>query len=243
MPVPCVILAGGLGTRLRPTAGRIPKALVSVNGRPFADIQLEWLRRQGVTRVVYSVGFLGDLLRDHVGDGSRYGIHVDYVDEGSSLRGTGGALRLVVEKGAVSEAFGVLYGDSYLALDLQDVERAFGLCGRPVLMTVLRNEDRWGASNAVVRDGLVVTYDKTRPVACRREMRWIDYGYSILRPAVVLDTAPADAVWDMADMMRTLSLAGQVAAYEVGERFYEVGSPEGLAELEAHLRPPTGPST
>jgi len=220
---------------MRPATERRPKALLDVAGRPFADSQLEWLESQGVRHVVYSIGFMGDHIRDHVGDGSAHNLHVDYVDEGDRLLGTGGALRLVVDSGLVGNAFFVLNGDSYLDVDLHDVERAFRSSGRPALMTVLRNRDQWDRSNAVVRDGLVVLYDK-RPGRSTAEMEWIDYGLSVLSTEPIAKAVPSGTVADLADIMHDLSKRSQLAGYEVTTRFYEIGSPEGLHALEAHLQ-------
>src|SRR6267378_5412193 len=102
--------------------------------------QLEHLAAQGIERVTYSIGYRGDLLREHVGDGSRFGLRVSWVDEGKRLLGTGGAIRLALDEGALDEAFFVLYGDSYLPVSMSDVERAWRQSGQPALMTVLRNE-------------------------------------------------------------------------------------------------------
>src|SRR3954466_13491363 len=89
----CVILAGGLATRMRPLTETIPKALIDTAGVPFIDRQLDWMAAHGVTRVVLSIGYRGGMLRDHVGDGRRWGLAVRVVDEGEQLRGTAGALR------------------------------------------------------------------------------------------------------------------------------------------------------
>src|SRR5438045_5507043 len=97
----CVVLAGGLGTRMRPVTDDVPKALISVAGQPFVDRQLTWLAEEGVERVVYSIGYRGEMLREHIGDGRRFGLTVAYVDEGSRLRGTGGALRLALDEGVL----------------------------------------------------------------------------------------------------------------------------------------------
>ena len=134
-------------------------------------------------------------------------------------------------------SFGVINGDSYLSLDLAAVERAFARSGCPALMTVMRNRDRWEASNAVYRDGRVVIYDKTRPEPWRGRMEWIDYGFAILSPGAVTDRVAAGEVADLSDLMRDLSRAGRLAGYEVTDRFYEIGSPHGLADLERHLAP------
>ena len=235
MALQCVILAGGLGTRLRPMTNLLPKALVPVLGTPFADWQLRHLAAQGVERVVYSIGYLGDMLRQYVADGARYGLAVTWVDEGSQLRGTGGAVRLALDYGALDEAFFVMYGDSYLLADLRLVEQAWRSSGLPALMTVIRNENRWDRSNAIYEDRRVTLYDKSRPLQLRAQMRWIDYGLSVLTREVVAKGFSYEAGGDLADLMRQVSLNGQLAGLEVVERFYEVGSPQGLLDLEEYL--------
>jgi len=231
----CVVLAGGIGTRMRPQTEEAPKALLPVLGRPFADWQLELLAKQGIERVLYSVGYRGEMIRDHVGDGSRWGLEVKYVDEGHKLRGTGGALHLAFHLGELEEAFFVLYGDSYLPVDFGAVERAWEQTPLPALMTVFRNDGQWDASNAIYDDGRVVLYDKDRPADRVEEMHWIDYGLSILTRNVVGERVPPNGVSDLADLMRDLSREGKLAGYEVSERFYEAGSPEGLRDLEQYL--------
>ena len=235
MTLPVVILAGGLATRMRPATETLPKALLPVNGRPFADLQLSWLRTIGVREVVFSVGYRADALIRHIGDGRRFGLKVRYAADGDKLLGTGGALRAVIDSGLVAESFGVLNGDSYLTLDLARIEAAFAESGRPALMTVMRNRNRWEPSNAVYRHGVVVAYDKSRPERWRRSMEWIDYGFLILSRAAVTDRVLPGQVADLAEILRDLSAQGQLAGHEVSERFYEIGSPQGLADLEAHL--------
>lgn len=211
----------------------VPKALVPVLGEPFAFHQLRLLASQGVRDVVYVVGYRAAQIRDAVGDGRDLGLDVSYVDEGDELHGTGGALRVAHDRGALAEVFGVLYGDSYLPTELAPIWAAFAASGRPALMTVHRNEDRWDRSNAVLEDGLVVVYDK-RPEARDPRMGWIDYGFSVLRRGVV-DDIPAGATVDLAEIYGMLSARGDLAGHEVSERFYEVGSPDGVADLERHL--------
>ncbi len=214
-------------------SGELPKALLPVLGEPFAHHQLRLLGTQGVQEVVYVIGFRGEQLRDAIGDGGQFGLRVEYVDEGESLHGTGGAVRFALDAGVLTDPVPVLYGDSYLPIELAPVWAAFEASDRPALMTVLRNEDRWDRSNAVVEGGDVVLYDKS---AVRRhpQMAWIDYGVTVLRREVV-ETIPADAVVDLGEVYRMLSLRRDLAAYDVTTRFYEAGSPEGVADLERYL--------
>jgi NDP-sugar pyrophosphorylase family protein len=240
----CVILAGGLATRMRPLTDERPKALLPVAGRPFIDHQLDWLAGHGVTRVVLSIGYRGEMLRAHVGDGARFGLGVSYVDEGTNLRGTAGALRLALAEGVLDEAFLVTYGDSFLPIDFGDVWARFGRSGRPALMTVFRNEGRWDTSNVIFEpagpgndaaDGRVVLYDKQRATRPAADFTYIDYGLSALERRLVEDEVPAEGRADLAELFHALSARGQLAGVEARERFYEIGSPEGLEELERWL--------
>lgn len=233
----CVILAGGLGTRLASLTKTIPKALVPVAGRPFADWQLSWLATEGVTGVVVCVGYLGHLIEEHLGNGSAWGIDVTYSREGGTLLGTAGALRLALDANLLEDDFFVLYGDSYLCVNLTAMHEAFRAHGLPTLMAVFRNEGRWGTSNVVVRDGRVVTYRKDLE-RTPWQMQWIDYGICAVERDLIRRCVPPGRVVDLAPVVSEQAAQGQVAAYEVHERFYEVGSPGGLAELERRLLRP-----
>ncbi len=231
----CLILAGGLATRMRPITTEIPKAMIEVAGRPFADIQLEWLAAEGVTDVVYSIGYRGEQIADHVGDGAQFGLRVRYVDEGATLKGTGGALRKALDEGVLDEAFGVLYGDSYLTVPIADVFARFAALQPAALMTVWRNEGRFDTSNVQLSGDWVVRYDKTAVDPAAAGLHWIDYGFSIMSRETVNTRIPSGEIADLAVLQRALSDERRLAGYEVPDRFYEIGSPAGLAELEAHL--------
>jgi len=223
----CVILAGGLGTRMRPLTETCPKTLLSAGGRPFAWHQLHWLAAQGISEVIYSIGHHGDMIR-------RYWAHepspvpsIRYVDEGERLLGTAGALRLAREQGVLDESFFVIYGDSFLPVEFAPVWRAFQASGRPALMTVLRNEGRWDRSNAIYQPGQVVLYDK----AAAPGMQYIDYGLSCFRRELFDNLTQ----YDLAQLFHDLSRQGRLAGFQVDERFYEIGSPAGLRDFERYL--------
>lgn len=231
----CVILAGGLGTRIAAVAPDVPKALVPVGGEPFVHHQLTLLAAAGVRRVTFCIGHRGEALRRFVGDGARWGLEVGWVDEGDRLRGTAGALRLALDAGALAPAFFVLYGDSYLPIDYRQVWAAFERAGRPGLMTVFRNEQRWDASNVLFDGERVVLYDKRRADPRAAQMVFIDYGLTALRREAIERALPAGGHGDLADVYHRMSLAGELAGFEVRQRFYEVGSPAGLEELRRLL--------
>lgn len=227
--LPVAILAGGLATRLRPLTDRVPKSLLNIAGRPFIFHQLELLKSQGVDRVVLCLGHLGEQVQSVVGDGRTFGLAINYSFDGSELLGTGGALKKALP--LLGDKFFVLNGDSYLPCSLAQIQAAYEAAGRPALMAVLRNDNRWDKSNIVLKNGELTAYDKHSP---RRDMSHIDYGVSVLCGDVFSKYGIARVI-DLADICRDLSTRGQLAALEVSERFYEIGSLQGIRDTEEFL--------
>ena len=228
--LPAVILAGGLGTRLASVIGdAVPKVVVPVAGRPFIDWKLAELASRGIADVLVLVGHHGDAIVEHVGDGSMFGVRARYQADGTTLLGTGGAVRRALAE--LPDAFWVTYGDSLVNVDVGAAEAAFARAGYPALMTVWHNRDELGPSNARVSDGLVVEYSKQPPPA---RAEHIDYGMLILTRDAFAGT-PADEPFDLSSVLSRLASAGELAALEVPDRFYEIGDPASLRETEAHL--------
>ena len=229
MTLTVAILAGGAATRLGEAASTRPKSLIEVAGRPFIEHQLELLRRHGVTDVVLCVGHLGDQIETAMGDGARCGLRIRYSRDGPVPLGTGGALRHALP--LLGSAFFVLYGDSYLECDYRAVERAFMVSGRAALLTVVRNDNQWDRSNVLYADGHIMRYSKTDRASI---MQHIDYGLAAIGADVMMryqDGVPLD----LATVYEDLVVRGELAALEMTTRFYEIGSPAGLAETRAHL--------
>lgn len=226
---PVCILAGGLGSRLGETVRDTPKPLLEVAGRPFLDWQLELLARHDVTRAVLCVGYLGERIEEALGH-ERHGIELVYRYDPPQLAGTAGAIRGALD--ALGEAFLVLYGDTYLRVDYRAAWQTFSESGRLGLMSVFHNEGRWDTSNVVLsEDGHhVAVYDKHHRTDT---MQWIDYGLGALQ-ARALTTHPEED--DLAGIQHALARDGQLAAYVATERFYEIGTPDALAETDAFLR-------
>ena len=227
---PVAILAGGMATRLRPITEKIPKALVTVAGEPFLAHQLRLLRGAGLRHVVVCAGYRGEMIEAEFGDGARFGVRIEYSFDGPHLLGTGGALKRALP--LLRQKFFVLYGDSYLPIDYRKVGDAFLASEKPALMTVFKNEGRWDTSNVWFDGKRIVCYDKKQPTP---EMRYIDYGLGVLR-AEAIRGWPDHEAFDLADVYHWLAAEKQLAGYEVTQRFYEIGSPEGLAELDTLLR-------
>jgi NDP-sugar pyrophosphorylase family protein len=229
MTLPVAILAGGLATRLRPMTDRVPKSLLSIAGRPFIFHQLELLKTQGVDRVVLCVGHLGEQVKAAVGDGRTLGLAIDYSFDGGELLGTGGALKQALS--LLGGRFFVMHGDSYLPCSLAPIQSVYDAARRPALMTVLRNDNQWDRSNVLFRNGEPLLYDKKSP---RLDMSHIDFGLYVFS-GDVFSTYGESKVIDLADICQQLSKTGQLAAFEVSERFYEIGSPQGIRDTEEFL--------
>jgi NDP-sugar pyrophosphorylase family protein len=225
------ILAGGLASRLGVVSEWRPKALTPVCGAPFIDHQLALVRDQGITDVVLCVGRLGEMIAAHVGDGSRYGLRVQYSFDGATPLGTGGALRAAAP--LLGDRFFVEYGDTYLRAPLADVSAVFETSGKPALMTVYRNENRLERSNVQFDAGTLVAYDKHAPTAA---MHHIDFGLLAFTSAA-LAQIPRAGAFDLTELLQSLLARGELAGFEVRERFYEIGTPAALAETERLLRP------
>ena len=227
---PVAILAGGLATRLRPVTEKIPKALVSVAGRPFLSHQLRLLHASGIRKVVLCVSYRGEMIEQEFGNGSSLGMELSYSFDGPDLLGTGGALKKALP--SLGDKFLVLYGDSYLPIDYSAPARAFASSGKPALMTVFRNENRWEPSNVWFESGEIRRYDKKKLTP---EMKHIDYGIGVLR-SEALSSWPDNKPFDLVEVYQDLVGRRALAGYKVDRRFYEIGSAGGLAELDAMLR-------
>jgi NDP-sugar pyrophosphorylase family protein len=226
---PVAILAGGLATRLRPVTEQLPKALVPVAGEPFLAHQLRLLRRAGLRKVVLCVGYRGEMIQETFGDGAMHEMDLRYSFDGPQLLGTGGAIKRALP--LLGDKFLVLYGDSYLPIDYAAPASAFAASDKLGLMTVFRNEGRWDITNVYYEKGAIVGYDKKQPTP---EMKHIDYGLGLFRAAAF--SSWSDKQFDLSDVYRELILRQQLLGFEVTQRFYEIGSPAGLAELDSLLR-------
>jgi len=219
-----------------PATSTVPKALLDVAGRPFAHWQLTWLAAEGVTDVVYCIAHLGDQIRDYVGDGARWGLRVRYADEGPHRLGTAGALANAARAGLLGESFLALYGDSYLQVVIADVWQAFVRSPLPALMTVFRNE-LYETSNTLYCAGQVLAYQKSLDATeAPAAMGHIDYGLLAFSRELIEREVPAGEPADLSILQGRLASRGLLAGYEVGRRYYEIGSPEGRLQLETFLQ-------
>lgn len=220
------ILAGGLGTRLAPLTETVPKPMVPVAGKPFLEHEIGLLKRSGIDHFVLCVGHLGEQVEAYFGDGSRWGVEVRYSYDGPKLLGPAGALKKAGP--LLGERFFVTYGDAYLRADYQGMMKALVASGKLGVMAVYENHGKYGKSDVVVEGGRVVRYDKGGKGA---GMDWVNFGVSALRKRS-LDLVPAGRECGEEEFYGELIKRGELLAFPVSNRFYEIGTPASLAEFE-----------
>jgi len=221
-----VILAGGLATRLRPLTLKLPKLMLQIKGRPFLEYQLELLKEYEIKDILLCVGYKGELIKNHFGDGRKFGVNLSYSFDGDKLLGTAGALKKAYK--LLNENFFLMYGDSYLPYDTQKIEESFKRSHKLSLMVAYRNQNRFDKSNLLIQDGMIKLYDKT----LRGEnLEYIDAGLSILKKEV-LNLVPEEEPYDLEELYRTLISEEEMSAFEVKQRFYQIGSFEGFEEFK-----------
>jgi len=229
MKIQVVILAGGRATRLGELTKNRPKSLVEIQGKPFLAYQLELLKDHEISDIVLCIGHLGGQIRKAFGDGSNYGVHLTYSLEDEPL-GTAGALKNAAPY--LNDTFLVMYGDSYLLLDFVKIYAYFLTQQKLSLDTVFRNNDAFDASNIVIRDNMVEGYSKSEKTP---DMVYIDCGAVIFHKEV-LQLIPEDHFYSLEELFLRLIEKEQLLAFEVKERFYEIGSPQGLKDFEAFIQ-------
>jgi len=230
--VQTVILAGGLGTRLRPVTGKLPKPMVPVLGRPFLEHQIEMLGRNGMNNILLLVGYLGEQVQEYFGSGRGWGVRISYSFEPEPM-GTGGALRNAAA--LLDGAFLLVYGDSYLPIDYRDVAERFRASDADGLLVVYDNAEETSVPRNVLlgKNGRVLRYDKC---SVDPGLRHVEAGVLAFRREVVNLIPPGRKVSLEEEIFPQLIERGRLLGYATPQRFYDIGTPERLAAFEAFLR-------
>jgi NDP-sugar pyrophosphorylase family protein len=224
------ILAGGLATRLQPILKETPKSLINICGKPFIDWQLSLLSSSGVKRVVLCTSYKSEMIEDYVGDGSKFGIEINYSKDGPIQLGTGGAIKKATQM--LEEKFMVLYGDSYLPIDYKAVQSVFENVDELALMSIYKNNNEFDSSNVHFEFGKVKNYSK---VSNSDGFNYIDFGLSFFNKSI-FGGHGLDEKFDLSDTFSALCKADQLAAFEVKQRFYEVGSVRGISDFTEYIK-------
>jgi NDP-sugar pyrophosphorylase family protein len=228
--LPLAILAGGYATRLGLLTIETPKCLIEINGRPFVDWQLDLLIEHGYSDFIFCVSYKSDAVQEYLGDGSSRGARIQYSVDGDTQLGTGGAIQKALPK--LGDKFGVIYGDSYLPINYRAVEQFFLNSRSHALMTVYENKNEFDSSNVEFIDGKLINYEKG---SNSRQMHHIDYGISFFREAAFRSWQNLSS-FDLSEVCHQLATHGELLGFEVFERFYEIGSLQGIGEFTQYLK-------
>jgi len=223
-----VILAGGMATRLYPVTLEIPKSLIDINGKPFIQHQIDLIKSKGINKIVLCLGNFAKPIEDYLGDGNSDSLDIKYSYDGDTLLGTGGAIKKAFP--LLSDPFMIMYGDSYLNIEYIDIMEYFNNFDKLGLMTVMKNENKWDKSNIVFRGGRIVKYEKVDAA----EFDYIDYGFNILRKSALTPFMNEDK-FDLKDVFKDLISKQEMLGFEVFNRFYEIGSFQGIEETKDYL--------
>ncbi|MDG6904997.1 MAG: NTP transferase domain-containing protein [Nitrososphaerota archaeon] len=223
------IIAGGKGTRLAPLTNVIPKPMVLVNGKPFLEHEITLLKERGISDFVLCVGYLSEVIKDHFGDGKKFGVRIRYSDDGRKPLGVIGSLKKA--ESLLEDYFFMTYGDAYLRADYSKAMKEFQESGKLGMMFVYENRNKYGRSDVEVRNGLVTNYDKKEQTP---SMTYINYGAITLRKES-LKLVPIDSVCGEQEFFGQLIKEQQLAAHTIKERFYEIGNRESLEEFQEFI--------
>ena len=227
--LPIAVLAGGLATRLGPLTESVPKCMLEINGSPFIDWQIRLLKDAGYREFIFCLSHKSQVIQEYLGDGSRFGVSIKFSIDGGTQLGTGGAIIKAVP--LLGDEFAVIYGDSYLPINYNDFELAFKYSNSVAMMSLFKNNGQIEASNAELLENGYVNYQKGI-IDSRKE--YIDYGVSYFRKEAFISYFPNQPI-DLAEICQSLSSNMKLTGYEVFQRYYEVGSHQGIKEFSNYL--------
>lgn len=228
--LPVVILSGGLASRLKPISDSIPKSLIEINKKPFLEWQLQFLEKNGCKQVVLCVAHLSSSIENYIQSRPKSQIEINFSNDGAKQLGTGGAI--VKARKLLSSEFLVLYGDSYLPINFNEVSDFFLQSNKLGLMTVKKNDLGYEQSNVIFENGMVKAYRKNIPDP---NMKFIDFGLNAFKSSV-FDDLNADQYIDLSTIQANLATRNELIGYEVHENYYEVGSFSGIKDFENYTK-------
>jgi MurNAc alpha-1-phosphate uridylyltransferase len=227
--LPIAILSGGLGTRLGNVTANQPKCLIEVSGKPFLEWQIELLVNSGYTNLVMCISYKHEQIQKFLKSKNNFGVNIALSLDGEKQLGTGGAIKKA--QNLLGPKFAVIYGDSYLPINFKEIEEKFLSFNKAACMTVYKNENLFDKSNVEYNGQSVNLYSKQIKTD---KMNYIDYGLTYMNVGT-LDSYASDEPFDLSEVLQELSLANQLSGFEVKERFYEIGSSQGILDFTHYL--------
>lgn len=229
-PRQAVILAGGRGTRMQPITLDRPKPMVPVLGRPFLEYQIEQLRQAGFEKVLLLLGYLPDVVMSHFGDGTRFGLKIEYaVTAPDDLTSS----RISNARHLIDPCFLLLYCDNYWPVRMERLWQRFCAAGKPGMITVYSNKDGYSRGSVILdADDNVAVFDRLRTTP---GLQGVEISYAILTD-LALELLPDEDILFEEAIYTPLAAQRRLAAFVSEHRYYGVGSIERLPVTERFMR-------
>jgi NDP-sugar pyrophosphorylase family protein len=227
--LPIAILNGGLGARLGTITIDRPKCLVEINGKAFLEWQIQLLKEAGYTDFVFCISYKFEKVQEFLKQRNDFGVNIVYSIDGDKQLGTGGAVKKALHH--LGSKFAVIYGDSYLPINYSKVEKNFLDSKDIACMTIYKNNNQFDRSNVEFKAGRIQRYSKNIQ---SDHMFYIDYGLTYLHSETFEGFKPNQA-FDLSELLENLSISDSLAGFEADNRFYEIGSYEGILDLSNYL--------
>ncbi len=226
-----IILAGGLGTRLRPILSDQPKVLAPAAGKPFLHYVFTYLTSQGIQEAILSVGYLADQVKSYAGTGSSWGLKVRYIQEKTPL-GTGGAARLAGT--GLQEPFLVLNGDTLFLIELFSLEKVHRQTGALATMCLRHMQDVEVRGRVEIDAEGIIRNFYEKPLNHGASLA--NGGVYLFRPGV-LETLPENQPVSLEkDLFPQLARSGSLGGFIQDAYFCDIGTPNSLAAFENDIQ-------
>ena len=225
---PIIVLCGGFGNRIKSITKEKPKILLEVNGKPFLSWILDVFEKNKIEEVYLSVSYREDLVNEYVQENIKSNLSINLVSDGVKPLGTGGALIKTCKK--VGDEFLVTYGDSYLTTNFSrfyQFARNFS-----ATMAIYKNNNAYDKSNVLLSDDKSIYYNKSNP---QSNFNHIDYGLLYFK-SNFFQNFEENTFLDLSDLLHLESIKMNLYGYEVTDRFYEIGSSDGIRDFENYLK-------
>ena len=224
---PIIILCGGLGTRVQSHGA--PKSLIRFNQKPFISHQMKLLDKKGFDDLILCTGYQSDEIMKH-SVSAWININIDEIkfsNEETPL-GTGGAIKNIAY---LPENFFVIYGDTYANINYRQMQRKFLKSNKMCMMGVYKNNNQLDKSNVKIIDKDTLLYKKNN---APDDYIFIDYGVSIFNRKSFIGFV--DDAFPLSYIQEKLSRKNEISPYIIKDRFYEIGSPEGIEDFKKFVK-------
>ncbi|MBN2052047.1 nucleotidyltransferase family protein [Candidatus Woesearchaeota archaeon] len=226
-PSKAIILAGGKGTRMKPMTNFLPKPMLRIQDKPILEHNIELLKKHGIKDVIVSIGYRGEQIKEHFGDGSQFGVNISYIEEEEPM-GTAGPLNLL--KGKINDTFILMNGDELKEIDLEDMFMFHRKNKSTATIALTTVEDPSSYGVAVMNGNKVMTFVE-KPSKENAPSKLISAGLYILEPEVIKSVPEGFSMMEN-DVFPKLASNDKLLGYIFAGQWFDTGTPERFSKAE-----------